>query len=154
LIPSPKVATYDLKPEMSAFEVKDEVLNRIRSGKYDLIVLNFANPDMVGHTGVIEAAVKAVETVDTCLGEIVELMLEFEGKVIITSDHGNAEMMVDSENGGAFTAHTTNEVPLVLVGKEGVKLRNGILADLAPTILELLGLEKPIEMTGESLIIK
>ena len=154
LIPSPKVATYDLKPEMSACEVKDEVLERIRSRKYDLIILNFANPDMVGHTGVVEAAVKAVETVDICLGEIVEQMLKYDGRVIITSDHGNAEMMIDTDNGGAFTAHTTNEVPLILVGKKDIKLRTGILADLAPTILELLGLDKPVEMTGESLIIK
>lgn len=154
LIPSPKVATYDLKPEMSAYEVKDEVLERIRSRKYDLIILNFANPDMVGHTGVVEAAVKAVETVDICLGEIVEQMLKYDGRVIITSDHGNAEMMIDTDNGGAFTAHTTNEVPLILVGKKDIKLRTGILADLAPTILELLGLDKPVEMTGESLIIK
>lgn len=154
LIPSPKVATYDLKPEMSAYEVKDEVLERIRSRKYDLIILNFANPDMVGHTGVVEAAVKAVETVDICLGEIVEQMLKYDGRVIITSDHGNAEMMIDTDNGGAFTAHTTNEVPLILVGEKDVELRTGILADLAPTILELLGLDKPVEMTGESLIIK
>lgn len=154
LIPSPKVATYDLKPEMSAYEVKNEVLERIRSRKYDLIILNFANPDMVGHTGVVEAAVKAVETVDICLGEIVEQMLKYDGRVIITSDHGNAEMMIDTDNGGAFTAHTTNEVPLILVGEKDIKLRTGILADLAPTILELLGLDKPVEMTGESLIIK
>lgn len=154
LIPSPKVATYDLKPEMSAYEVKDEVLKRIESMKYDLIILNFANPDMVGHTGVIDAAVKAVETVDSCLGEIVKKILEYDGRVIITSDHGNAEMMIDTENGGAFTAHTTNEVPLILVGEKDIKLKDGILADLAPTILELLELDKPVEMTGESLIIK
>ncbi|HMM70505.1 MAG TPA: alkaline phosphatase family protein, partial [Gudongella oleilytica] len=154
LIPSPKVATYDLKPEMSAYEVKDEVLKRIESMKYDLIILNFANPDMVGHTGVIDAAVKAVETVDICLGEIVKKMMDYDGRVIITSDHGNAEMMIDTENGGAFTAHTTNEVPLILVGERDIKLKAGILADLAPTILELLELDKPVEMTGESLIIK
>lgn len=153
LIPSPKVATYDLKPEMSAYEVKDEVLKRIESMKYDLIILNFANPDMVGHTGVIDAAVKAVETVDSCLGEIVKKMMEYDGRVIITSDHGNAEVMIDTVNGGAFTAHTTNDVPLILVGERNIKLRAGILADLAPTILELLGLDKPVEMTGESLII-
>lgn len=154
LIPSPKVATYDLKPEMSAYEVKDEVLRRIQSGRYDLIILNFANPDMVGHTGVIKAAVKAVETVDQCLGEIVGEMEKSGGRILVTSDHGNAETMIDLETGGPFTAHTTNEVPLILVGEKGVELRSGILADIAPTILELMGLEKPTEMTGESLIIK
>ena len=153
LVPSPKVATYDLKPEMSAFEVKDEVINRIKMEKYDLIILNFANPDMVGHTGVIPAAIKAVETVDTCLGEIVKLMEEVDGKIIVTSDHGNAEMLIDEETGGVFTAHTTNEVPLVLVGLRNKVLREGILADIAPTLLELLGLEVPKEMTGKSLIV-
>ncbi len=153
LVPSPKVATYDLKPEMSAFEVKDEVINRIKMEKYDLIILNFANPDMVGHTGVIPAAIKAVETVDTCLGEIVKLMEEVDGKIIVTSDHGNSEMLIDEETGGVFTAHTTNEVPLVLVGLRNKVLREGILADIAPTLLELLGLEVPKEMTGKSLIV-
>lgn len=152
LIPSPKVATYDLKPEMSAYEVKDEILNRIKMNKYDLIILNFANPDMVGHTGVIPAAVKAVETVDECLGEIIDLLEEVGGAAIITSDHGNAEEELD-EKGNPVTAHTTNKVPLILVGDTNIKLREGILADLAPTLLELMGLEKPKEMTGESLII-
>lgn len=153
LVPSPKVATYDLKPEMSAFEVKDEVINRIKMEKYDLIILNFANPDMVGHTGVIPAAIKAVETVDACLGEIVQLMEDVDGKIIVTSDHGNAEMLIDEETGGVVTAHTTNQVPLVLVGLRNKVLREGILADIAPTLLELLGLEVPKEMTGKSLIV-
>lgn len=152
LIPSPKVATYDLQPEMSAYEVKDEVLNRIKMNKYDLIILNFANPDMVGHTGVIPAAIKAIETVDECLGEIIDLLEEVGGKAIITSDHGNAEEELD-DNGNPVTAHTTNRVPLILVGDKNIKLREGILADLSPTLLELLGLEKPAEMTGESLIV-
>ena len=152
LIPSPKVATYDLQPEMSAYEVKDEILNRIKMNKYDLIILNFANPDMVGHTGVIPATVKAVETVDKCLGEIIDLLEDVGGNAIITSDHGNAEEELD-ENGNPVTSHTTNKVPLILVGDKDIKLREGILADLAPTLLELLGLEKPEEMTGKSLII-
>lgn len=152
LIPSSKVATYDLKPEMSAYEVKDEILNRIKMDKYDLIILNFANPDMVGHTGVIPATVKAVETVDECLGEIMDLLEDVGGAAIITSDHGNAEEELDG-NGNPVTSHTTNKVPLILVGDKNIKLREGILADLAPTLLELLGLEKPKEMTGESLIV-
>ena len=154
LIPSPKVATYDLKPEMSAIEVKDEVIKRLNMDKYDLIILNFANPDMVGHTGVVDAAVKAIETVDNCLGEIVELLIEKGGKALITSDHGNAEMLIDERDGSPITSHTSNRVPLILVGDKDVKLRQGILADLAPTLLELLGLEKPEEMTGKSLIVK
>ena len=153
LIPSPKVATYDLKPEMSAFEVKDEVIRRLNMDKYDLIVLNFANPDMVGHTGVIPAVLKAVETVDACLGEIVEVLAEKNGKALITSDHGNSEKLLDDEE-NPVTSHTTNKVPLILVGQGDAKLREGKLADLAPTLLELMGLEKPAEMTGESLIIK
>ncbi|MDX9917255.1 MAG: 2,3-bisphosphoglycerate-independent phosphoglycerate mutase [Gudongella sp.] len=154
LIASPKVATYDLKPEMSAFEVRDEIIKRIESEKYDLIILNFANPDMVGHTGVIEAAVTAVETVDECMGEIVDLMLNRGGRVIVTADHGNAEKLIDEANGGPFTAHTTNKVPLLIAGEGHLNLREGILADIAPTILDLLGLEKPSDMTGDSLIIK
>jgi len=154
LIPSPKVATYDLKPEMSAIEVKDEVINRLNQDKYDLIILNFANPDMVGHTGNVEAAIKAVETVDSCLGEIVDLLLEIGGKALITADHGNAEMMIDERDNSPITSHTTNKVPLILVGEEQVKLREGILADISPTILDIMGLEKPKEMTGESLIIR
>ncbi len=152
LVPSPKVATYDLKPEMSAIEVKEEVLNRLNMDKYHLIILNFANPDMVGHTGVVEAAVKAVETVDACLGEIIDLLLEKGGKALITADHGNAEMLIDEKDNSPITAHTTNKVPLIMVG-EDARLREGILADLAPTLLDMMGLEKPEEMTGKSLII-
>ena len=152
LIPSPKVATYDLKPEMSAIEVKDEVLNRLNMDKYDLIILNFANPDMVGHTGVVEAAVKAIETVDTCLGEIIELLEKKGGKALITADHGNAEMLIDEKDNSPITAHTTNKVPLIMIGQGDVELREGILADLAPTLLEMMNLEKPNEMEGESLI--
>ncbi|HEY8361766.1 MAG TPA: 2,3-bisphosphoglycerate-independent phosphoglycerate mutase [Tissierellaceae bacterium] len=153
LIPSPKVATYDLKPEMSAIEVKDEVIRRLNMDEYDLIILNFANPDMVGHTGVIPATVKAIETIDSCLGEIVDLLIKKGGKALITADHGNAEMLLD-ENGNPVTSHTSNRVPLIYIGDKNVKLREGILADIAPTLLDLLGLEKPKEMTGESLIVK
>lgn len=154
LIPSPKVATYDLKPEMSAYEVTDEVLKRISSSEYDVIILNFANCDMVGHTGVFEAARTAVEAIDQCVGRIVEAVGKQEGVLLITADHGNAEQMVDYESGGPFTAHTTNVVPLIGVGLGGVKLKDGRLADLAPTILDLMGLDKPTEMTGESLLVK
>ncbi|MGI6112971.1 MAG: 2,3-bisphosphoglycerate-independent phosphoglycerate mutase [Mahellales bacterium] len=157
LIPSPKVPTYDLKPEMSAYEVTEEVIKRIKSGEYDVIVLNYANPDMVGHTGVFDAAVKAIETVDECIGRVVNAVLEAGGKAIITADHGNSEQMVDYSNESTYTAHTTNTVPFILVDKTniGVKLRqDGRLADIAPTFLEIMGLTKPQEMTGESLIIK
>lgn len=154
LIPSPKVATYDLKPEMSAIEVKNEVLNRLNMNKYHLIILNFANPDMVGHTGVVEAAIKAVETVDFCLGEIVDLLLKKGGKALITADHGNVEMMIDEKDGSPITSHTTNKVPLIMVGeRENIELREGILADISPTLLDMMGLKKPKEMTGNSLII-
>lgn len=154
LIPSPKVATYDLKPEMSAIEVKNEVINRIKSGVYDLIVLNFANTDMVGHTGDFNAAVKAIEIVDACLGEIVHEINKVNGKVLITADHGNAEEMIDTETGGKLTAHTTNRVPCIIVGEGNVKLREGILADIAPTLLDIMNVPIPREMTGTSLIIK
>ena len=153
LIPSPKVATYDLKPEMSALLVKDEVIKRLNMEKYDLIIINFANPDMVGHTGVISAVIRAIETVDTCLGEIIEVVESKGGKALITADHGNSEKLLDS-NGKPVTSHTTNKVPLILVGEVDVKLRDGKLADLAPTLLELMGLDKPAEMTGETLINK
>ncbi len=152
LINSPKVATYDLQPEMSAPEVTEEVVKRIKSGQYDVIVLNFANCDMVGHTGVFDAAVQAVETVDTCLGKVVDAIESMGGEALITADHGNADQMVDYETGGAFTAHTTNVVPLVLIGNKDAKLKPGRLADLAPTMLHMMGLEKPAEMTGESLL--
>ena len=152
LISSPKVATYDLQPEMSAYEVKDELLRRMNMNKYDLIIVNFANPDMVGHTGVIPAVVKAIETVDTCLGEVIDLLEEKGGVALITADHGNAEKLLDKEN-HPVTSHTLNKVPLILVGKENVKLQDGKLADLAPTLLDLMELEKPEEMTGKSLII-
>lgn len=154
LINSPKVATYDLQPEMSAFEVTDEVVKRIESGEYDVIILNFANCDMVGHTGVFDAAVKAVETVDTCLGRTVEAIEKMGGVALITADHGNAEQMIDYSTGEPFTAHTTNVVPLILIGRDSVKLKNGRLADLAPTMLDLMGLDKPEKMTGESLLVK
>ncbi len=156
LIPSPKVATYDLKPEMSAYEVADEAVKHIESGEYDVMILNFANPDMVGHTGVLEAAVKAVTAVDACVSKVVGAILKMGGEALITADHGNSEKMFD-ENGGPFTAHTTNPVPLILVGERfrNAKLKNGgRLADLAPTLLDMMGLKKPAEMTGESLIVK
>jgi 2,3-bisphosphoglycerate-independent phosphoglycerate mutase len=155
LIPSPKIATYDLKPEMSAYEVTDEVIKRIRSGKYDVIFLNFANMDMVGHTGILEAAVKAVETVDSCVGRIVTALKEVEGVALVTADHGNAEQMENPITGEPHTAHTLNPVKCIYAGNGEVKaLKNGKLCDLAPTLLELLKLRKPEEMTGESLIIK
>ena len=152
LIASPKVATYDLQPEMSAFEVTEEAVKRIESGAYDVIILNFANCDMVGHTGVMEAAVKAVETVDTCVAKVVEATSKMGGISLITADHGNAEHMVDTD-GEPFTAHTTNLVPFYIVGAN-VKLRDGRLADIAPTMLDLMGLAKPDEMDGETLICK
>ncbi len=152
LIPSPKVETYDMKPEMSAFEVTENVLNAIHSRKYDSIILNFANPDMVGHTGNVEAVIKALEALDGCVEKIVEAIEEEHGILLITADHGNCEQMIDYKTGEPHTAHTTNPVPLVLVGKDDVKLKEGRLADLAPTMLDLIGLEKPEEMTGESLI--
>ena len=154
LINSPKVATYDMQPEMSAFEVTDEVVSRLKSGKYDVIILNFANCDMVGHTGVFDAAVKAVETVDTCVGRVVDALLEMGGEALITADHGNADQMVDYETGEPFTAHTTNVVPLILIGRNDVKLKEGRLADLAPTLLDMMEIEKPSEMSGESLLEK
>ena len=154
LIPSPKVATYDLQPEMSAYLVTDEVVKRIRSGKYDVIILNYANCDMVGHTGVFEAAVKAVEAVDTCLGRTLAAIEEMGGRAFVTADHGNADMMTD-EQGNPFTAHTTNPVPFIAVGfPEGTKLlpHGGRLADIAPTMLQALGLPQPAEMTGRSML--
>ena len=154
LIPSPKVATYDLQPEMSACQVADEAVKRIESGKYDVMILNFANPDMVGHTGVMDAAVKAVETVDACVGKVVDAVLATGGCVLLTADHGNAEKMVD-EKGGPMTAHTTSLVPLLLVDPEHPQRKlvdGGALCDLAPTMLALMGLDQPAEMTGKSLL--
>lgn len=154
LIPSPKeVATYDLKPEMSAYKVAEELVDRLKENSYDFIVLNFANPDMVGHTGVLTAAIKAITAVDECVGKVIDTVLALGGSAIITADHGNAESMVD-ENGGPHTAHTCNPVPCVLVGDAGVgrRLHPGVLADLAPTVLEILGIPKPAEMTGTSLL--
>ncbi len=156
LIPSPKeVPTYDFKPEMSALEVTKELVSDIEKGRHDVIILNYANADMVGHTGFIEAAKKAVEAVDTCVGQVVDAVKAKGGKVIITSDHGNAEQMTDYETHAPHTAHTSNPVPFILVDDErkGVKLREGILADIAPTMLEMLGLPVPKEMEGKSLII-
>ena len=151
LINSPKVATYDLQPEMSAYEVTDALEERL--DKYDVIIINYANCDMVGHTGVFEAAVKAVEAVDTCVGRIVNKTLELGGAVLLTADHGNADQMLAEDN-TPFTAHTTNPVPLLAIGLGDIKLREGgRLADLAPTMLSVLGLEKPSAMSGESLIL-
>lgn len=150
LVASPKVATYDLKPEMSAFEVTDKVIERIKEGKTDLIIMNLANCDMVGHTGVFDAAVKAVEAVDTCVGRIVEAIKEADGKLLITADHGNAETMA-TEDGSIVTAHSTNPVPLILVN-DNRTIENGALCDLAPTLLTLMKLPIPKEMTGHSLI--
>ena len=157
LIPSPKeVATYDEKPAMSAVEVTDEVLKRIAADRYDLIVMNYANGDMVGHTGVMAAAVAAMETLDRCLARVIPAMLGAGGRVLLTADHGNAEQMIDPATGGPYTAHTvTNPVPLVLIDHQRRKasLRSGgALCDVAPTVLELLGLAQPEAMTGTSLL--
>ena len=152
LIPSPKVQTYDLKPEMSAYEVTKKVVEAVQSDKYDTIILNYANPDMVGHTGNLEATIKAIEAIDECVQKVVDAVEEKNGMIIMTADHGNAEQMIDYKTGEPHTAHTTNPVPLVLIGAEGIKLKEGKLADLAPTMLELMELPKPEEMTGESLI--
>ena len=154
MVPSPKVATYDLQPEMSAPELTDKAVEAISSGKYDLIVLNYANPDMVGHTGDLKAAIKAVETVDTGLGRIVEAIQKAGGALLVTADHGNCEMMRDPETGGPHTAHTTNPVPLLLVGGGDVALAEGRLSDLAPTLLALMELPQPAQMTGHSLLQK
>jgi 2,3-bisphosphoglycerate-independent phosphoglycerate mutase len=155
LVPSPRdVPTYDHKPEMSAFQVTDELLGRLRKGSYDFILVNYANPDMVGHTGMLPAATKAVETIDACLGRVTETLLAMGGSALITADHGNCELMVDPETGGPHTAHTTNPVPVWWITRErrGRGLRDGGLSDVAPTLLELLELPRPEEMTGRSLI--
>jgi 2,3-bisphosphoglycerate-independent phosphoglycerate mutase len=152
MVPSPKVATYDLQPDMSAPELTDKAMAAIESGKYDLIVLNFANPDMVGHTGSLPAAIRAVQTVDTCLGRIAGAVQAAGGALLVTADHGNAEMMRDPATGGPHTAHTTNKVPVFLMGGPGIGLDEGRLADVAPTLLALMGLPQPAEMTGRSLL--
>ncbi|CDM68155.1 2,3-bisphosphoglycerate-independent phosphoglycerate mutase [Clostridium bornimense] len=155
IVASPKVATYDLKPEMSAYELTETLVGKINEDKYDVIILNFANPDMVGHTGVFDAAKKAVEAVDECLGKVVDAVLAKEGRVFVTADHGNAEQMIDYSTGKAMTAHTTGPVPFIYIAKDAKPLREGgKLADIAPTMIEAMGLEKPVEMTGESLIAK
>ena len=156
LVNSPKVATYDLKPEMSAYEVCVKLTGAIRSGEYDVVIINFANPDMVGHTGVEAAAIKAIEAVDECVGKAVDAVKEVGGQMFICADHGNAEQLIDEETGEPFTAHTTNPVPFILVNADpAYRLREGgCLADIAPTLIELMGLEQPAEMTGKSLIMK
>ncbi len=156
LVPSPKVATYDLQPEMSAPAVCDKLVEAITSGKYDVIIINFANPDMVGHTGVEPAAIKAIETVDACVGRAVDAVKEMDGVLFICADHGNAGQLVDYATGEPFTAHTTNPVPFILVNADpSYKLREGgCLADIAPTLIELMGMEQPAEMTGKSLLVR
>ena len=156
LVKSPKVPTYDMQPEMSAYEVCDNLVKAIKSGKYDVIIINFANPDMVGHTGIEEAAIKAVEAVDECVGRAVEAVKEVDGQMFICADHGNAEQLVDYTTGDPFTAHTTNPVPFILVNADpsyGLR-EGGVLADIAPTLIELMGMEQPKEMSGKSLLIK
>ena len=155
LVDSPKIATFDMKPEMSAYEVSDNLVDAIKSDKYDVIIVNFANPDMVGHTGIMEAAIKAIEAVDECVGRAVEALLEVDGQMFICADHGNAEKLID-EDGSPFTAHTTNEVPFIIVNyDENYGLREGgCLADIVPTLIEMMGMEQPAEMTGESLLVK
>lgn len=157
LVESPKyVPTYDKKPRMSAYTVCDEVCKAITGGKYDVVITNFANPDMVGHTGVMEAAIKAIEVIDECVGEVVELIKEVDGQLFICADHGNAEQLIDYETGEPYTAHTTNPVPFILVNADPkYTLReNGVLADIVPTLIELMGMEQPKEMTGKSLLIE
>ena len=152
VIHSPKVATYDLQPEMSAYAVTDALVEKIDSGMYDVIILNFANCDMVGHTGIFDAAKAAVEAVDTCVGRVIDAIERMHGTAIITADHGNAEKMYE-EDGSPFTAHTTNPVPFCVVGYPCKLRENGRLADIAPTMLKILGLPQPAEMTGESMIV-
>lgn len=150
-VPSPKVATYDLQPEMSAYELAAQVVAKVRTGAIDVLILNFANPDMVGHTGDLAAAKKAIEAVDECLGQVLAVIEERHGIALVTADHGNADIMIDLETGGPCTTHTVNRVPLI-VTQPGIELEAGILADLSPTILHLLGVSQPSEMTGHSLI--
>jgi 2,3-bisphosphoglycerate-independent phosphoglycerate mutase len=152
LIPSPKVATYDLQPEMSAAELTDRAVEAIDSGKYDMIILNYANPDMVGHTGSLAAAIKAVQAVDTGLGRIAAAVKQQGGALIVSADHGNCELMKDPETGGPHTSHTTNPVPVLVMDGPAQTIRDGSLADLAPTILDLMGIPVPREMTGHSIL--
>lgn len=152
LVPSPNVATYDLKPEMSAVEVTDKLVEAIEAKKYDAIICNYANCDMVGHSGILEAAIKAVETLDTCIGRVVDAMQKIGGEVIITADHGNAELMQDYKNNQPHTQHTTNLVPMIYVGRAATLANDGALSDLAPTLLNIMGVAKPAEMTGKNLI--
>ncbi len=155
LIPSSKVATYDLKPEMSAYELTESTMEKLKAKIYDVIVINFANPDMVGHTGNLQAAIKAVETVDKCAGRIIEEVRSQGGIVLVTSDHGNAEKMVDYESGELWTAHTTNPTPLILVDDEYKgSLKPGKLSDITPTMLDLMGIPQPEEMDGNSLLLR
>ena len=156
LVNSPAVATYDLQPEMSAPEVSEKLNAAIRSGEYDVIVINFANPDMVGHTGVIDAAIKAVETVDQCVGSALEAVKETDGVLFICADHGNAEQMINYETGQPHTAHTTNQVPFILYNYDPAYTlaEGGRLCDIVPTLIEVMGMEQPAEMTGKSLLIK
>ena len=156
LVNSPKVATYDLQPEMSAYEVADKLVEAIKSAKYDVIIVNFANPDMVGHTGIENAAVKAVEAVDECVGKAYDALMEVDGQMFICADHGNAEQLLDYETGAPFTAHTTNPVPFILVNydKDYTLREGGCLADIVPTMIEMMGMEQPKEMTGKSLLVR
>jgi len=155
LVPSPKVATYDLQPEMSAYTVGEKLVEAILSDKYDLIIVNFANPDMVGHTGIEEAAIKAIQAVDSCVGDAIDALLKVDGQLFLCADHGNSEQLIDYTTHQPFTAHTTNPVPFVLVNAgDGIGLKEGKLADIAPTLLELMDIEKPAAMTGESLLVK
>ncbi|MCI8814952.1 MAG: 2,3-bisphosphoglycerate-independent phosphoglycerate mutase, partial [Lachnospiraceae bacterium] len=153
---SPKVATYDLQPEMSAPEVCEKLVDAIESGKYDVVICNFANPDMVGHTGVQAAAIKAIETVDACVGKTVDAVKKMGGQMFICADHGNAEQLIDYETEEPFTAHTTNPVPFILVSSDpALRLREGgRLADIVPTLIDMMGMEQPKEMTGESLLVR
>jgi 2,3-bisphosphoglycerate-independent phosphoglycerate mutase len=152
LIPSPHVATYDLQPQMSAAQLTDQLVQAIESRTYDTIICNFANPDMVGHTGNFDAAVKAIETIDVCLGRIVESLKKVGGEVLITADHGNAEQLIGEGTGQAHTAHTTNPVPLIYIGRPAKMAQGGALADVAPTLLHLMDLDIPSEMSGDSLV--
>ncbi len=155
LVDSPKVATFDEKPEMSAYEVCDNLVEAIKSDKYDVIIVNFANPDMVGHTGIIEAAIKAIEAVDECVGKALNAVLEVDGQMFICADHGNAEKLLD-EDSSPFTAHTTNPVPFIVVNYDdnAVLREGGCLADIVPTLIEMMGMEQPAEMTGKSLLVR